>query len=512
MNDASMDDLLLHLHSADPVGIVRRDIPAGTRLLAAGGGVLTALDAIPVGHKIALRDMPKGESVLRYGQRIGNATATIRAGEHVHTHNLDVGEFAGGYHWKVVEPEAPSPSGHTFMGYPRKNGRAGTRNLIAIISTVNCSAHVVSSIARAFTPDRLADFPHVDGVIPIVHASGCSIAGGGLSITYLRRALANLAGHPNLGAVLYIGLGCEVNQLEDCSPVFGSAEIERLAAPGLVIQESGGFQATVRAGIEAVERALPRVNACARVPVPLSNLCVGLECGGSDSWSGVTANPLVGRVADAIVREGGTAVLSETPEIFGAEQLLLDRVASDEVGRKLAARFEWWLEQSRRLGFSIDNNPSPGNKRGGLTTILEKSLGAAAKGGHSPLRAVYEYAEWIDAHGFVFMDTPGNDPISITGMLAGGCNLTLFTTGRGTPVGSNLAPTLKIASSTEMAERLPDLIDYNAGELLDGVSWDEAEQRLLEQVIAAASGSKTRSEQHGLPEGEFVPWQPGAVL
>jgi altronate hydrolase len=279
-----------------------------------------------------------------------------------------------------------------------------------------------------------------------------------------------------------------------------------------VIQEQGGFQATVRAGIAAVEQALPRVNAIRRTPVSLSNLCVGLECGGSDSWSGVTANPLVGRVADALVREGGTAVLSETPEIFGAEQLLLQRVISDTVGQRLVERFEWWLAQSRLLGFSIDNNPSPGNKRGGLTTILEKSLGAAAKGGHSPLKAVYEYAEWIDEHGFVFMDTPGNDPVSITGMLAGGCNLTLFTTGRGTPVGSNLAPTLKIASNSLMAERLPDLIDFNAGQLLENLSWEDAESGLLGQVIASASGAKTRSELHGLPEGEFVPWQPGVVL
>jgi altronate hydrolase len=512
MTMRDFNELFIHLHLADSVAIARVDVAAGTKLRLVGGELLELLDAIPAGHKLALRPAAVGESLLRYGQHIGVVHSAIRAGEHVHTHNLGPGEMALEYRWRVVEPQPPQPSGRTFMGFRRANGRAGTRNYIAVVSTVNCSAHATALIARAFTPERLRDYPNVDGVIPIVHASGCSIPAGGLSAIYLRRTLANLAGHPNLAAVLYVSLGCEVNQLDDCSPSLGSQDFGRLAGPGLVIQEQGGFEATVRAGISAVERALVAANQFQREPVPLAELCLGLECGGSDSWSGVTANPLVGRVADALVAEGGTAVLSETPEIFGAESLLLDRVVSDDVGQKMAARFKFWLEQARRFGFSIDNNPSPGNKRGGLTTILEKSLGAAAKGGTTPLMGVYEYAEQIAARGFVFMDTPGNDPISMTGMLAGGCNLNLFTTGRGTPTGTNLAPTIKIASNSVMAGRLSDLIDYNAGQLLEGVDWDSARDRLLDLVVAVASGEKTRAEQHGLPEGEFGPWQPDHVL
>jgi len=512
MTETVFQDVLIHLHPSDTVAIARVDIAAGTRVRFQDSEVFETLDAIPAGHKLALRPTRAGQSVLRYGQHIGAALTDIRPGEHVHVHNLGPGEMPGEYRWKIVPEVQPSPSGRTFMGYRRKNGRAGTRNYIAVISTVNCSAHVSSLIARAFTPERLREYPNVDGVVAVVHSSGCSVPGDGLSIRYLRRTLANLASHPNLAAVLYVSLGCEVNQLEECSPGFGVDDFNRLAGPGLVIQEQGGFEATVRAGIAAVEQALPAANQYQREPIPLADLCLGLECGGSDSWSGVTANPLVGRVADALVLEGGTAVLSETPEIFGAESLLLERVISDEVGRKMAERFNFWLEQSCRYGFSIDNNPSPGNKRGGLTTILEKSLGAAAKGGTMPLNAVYEYAEQIERRGFVFMDTPGNDPISVTGMLAGGCNLNLFTTGRGTPTGSNLAPTIKIASNSAMANRLADLIDYNAGALLDGLSWDAARDRLLDLVVAVASGRKTCAEAHGLPEGEFSPWQPGHVL
>lgn len=512
MTEQPLNDLFIHLHSSDSVAIARLDVPAGTRVCLGDGSVLQVLDAVPAGHKLALQPAEPGTALLRYGQHIGVTLGAIRAGEHVHTHNLGPGEMPGEYRWTVVPPYVPEPSGRSFMGYRRKNGRAGTRNYVAVISTVNCSAHASALIARAFTPERLRDFPNIDGVIPIVHSSGCSIPAAGLSVTYLRRTLANLARHPNLAAVLYVSLGCEVNQLDDCSPGLGMDDFNRLAGPGLVIQEQGGFEATVRAGVAALEQILPAANQFQRVPVPLSDLCLGLECGGSDSWSGVTANPLVGRVADALVREGGTAVLSETPEIFGAESLLLDRVISDAVGKKMAARFQFWLDQSRRFGFSIDNNPSPGNKRGGLTTILEKSLGAAAKGGTTPLNDVYEYAELIDTKGFVFMDTPGNDPISMTGMLAGGCNLTLFTTGRGTPTGSNLAPTIKIASNSVMAGRLSDLIDYNAGELLEGVAWSAAGENLLNLVVDVASGEKTRAEQHGLPEGEFAPWQPDHVL
>ena len=528
MVDLLFEESLIQLNRADPLAVARLDIMAGTTILLAGGGRLAVMDNVPTGHKLALRAIPAGESVLRYGQVIGRARCAIQPGEHIHSHNLEAGEMGRYTGWRVVPPEPLSPTGRTFLGYPRPAGRAGTRNLIAVISSVNCAAHLCTRIARVFTPERLAEFPNVDGVVAITPPGGCSMPQDGLGLTFLRRALLNLAQQPNIAAAVYVGLGCEVNQIDECSPAFGEGELSGLLEPGgsvklggqdthlpvarLVIQEQGGFEATLRAGVRAVERFLPIANACRRVPLPLSQLCLGLECGGSDSWSGVTANPLVGLVSDVLVREGGTTVLSETPEIFGAEQILLERVGSDETGRKLLARFAWWLDQAERYGFEIDNNPSPGNKRGGLTTILEKSLGAAAKGGSTALAAVYEYAEAIEARGLVFMDTPGNDTISLTGMAAGGCNLALFTTGRGTPVGTNLIPTLKIASNTATTRRMADLIDYDAGRLLEGLDWSSACRELVDLLVETASGRKTSSELNGSPETEFVPWQPGPVL
>ncbi len=521
MAEIRFDEYLIQLNPSDPLAIARSDLSAGTVIRLPDGSLITVQDNVPAGHKLALRPVGSGQTVLRYGQSIGQAHCDILPGTHIHTHNLAVGEMSSVSGWTVVAPETPNPSGRTFLGYPRPAGRGGTRNFIAIISTVNCAGHTAVRIAREFTPERLAAYPNVDGVVALVHPSGCSIPQNGLSHLHLQRALLNLAQHPNIAAAVYVGLGCEVNQMDECSPPMGEEDLQRLLEDGglnrmpiarLVIQEQGGFEATLRKGIEAVERFLPLANACKRIPLPLSELCLGLECGGSDSWSGVTANPLVGLVSDAIVREGGTTVLSETPEIFGAERLLLDRVVSDAVGQKLLARFAWWLDQAGRFGFEIDNNPTPGNKRGGLTTILEKSLGAAVKGGSTPLTAVYEYAEAINARGFTFMDTPGNDTISLTGMLAGGCNLALFTTGRGTPVGTNLAPTLKIASNHVMAERLADLIDFDAGRLLLGLDWSDATRALLDLVVETASGSTTKAERNGLPETEFVPWQPGPVL
>ena len=518
MDETRFEDALIQLHPSDPLAIARRDLAAGTLIRMPDGSQLLTRDEVPSGHKLALRALAGGETILRYGRNIGLARMAIQAGEHIHTHNLEPGEVGRERGWRVVQPEQPSPSGRTFLGFPRPNGRAGTRNYVAVISTVNCSAHTAARIARTFTPERLAEYPNVDGVVAVTHPGGCSIPQGGLSQAYLRRSLLNLARHPNIAAAVYIGLGCEVNQIDECSPPFEAKDFERLSGAGraagsrLVIQELGGFEGTIRAGIEAVERLLPVVNANPRVPVPLSNLCLGLECGGSDSWSGVTANPLTGLISDILVREGGTAVLSETPEIFGAERILLDRVVSDEVGRKLLERFAWWVQQAERFGFEIDNNPTPGNKRGGLTTILEKSLGAAVKGGSAPLMAVYEYAEAIEAKGFVFMDTPGNDPVSLTGMLAGGCNISLFTTGRGTPVGTNLAPTIKIASNSQTGLRLSDIIDYNAGRLLEGLGGNEASRELMDLLVETASGRQTRAEMHGLPESEFVPWQPDHIL
>ncbi len=469
-------------------------------------------ETIPAGHKVALVDLRQGEAVYRYGSEIGRASTDIPAGSWVHDHNLSLQINSRHYQYRVVRPAQPAPSGRTFQGYARPDGRVGTRNTIAVISTVSCSTHVVSQIARAFPRERLAGYPNVDGVLPIVHFSGCSMPPGGVSQTYLKRTLANLAKNPNIAAALYVGLGCEVNQADDCQPLYAENELPLLAPQNLIIQDQGGSRKTVDAAIRLIEEMLPRINAIQRTPQPLSALTVALQCGGSDGWSGISANPLVGRVVDCLVNEGGTGVLAETPEIFGAEQLLTGRVTSSELGEKLVAMFEWWLAEARLRGFTVDNNPTPGNKKGGLTTIFEKSLGAVAKGGSSPLNGVYGYSQLIDRKGLVFMDTPGNDPISVTGQVSGGCNLILFTTGRGSVFGSPAAPCIKIASHTGLFERMGDDMDFNAGQILDGVSWEAATNTLLDQVVAVASGQPTASERNGLPETEFIPWQPDAFL
>lgn len=508
----SFDDYVILLNPADGVGIAKQPIPAEAILQLPDGSPLRVHETIPPGHKLSLAAIRAGESIYRYGYPIGQATADIPAGSWVHTHNLDLGALSADHAVRVVEPLAGVPSARTFLGYPRPDGKVGTRNYLALISTVNCSAHVVSQIARAFPPERLRQYENVDGVIPILHHSGCSMAPGGASYRYLKRVLNNLGSHPNIAAAVWVGLGCEVMQVGECSPLYTADEFEGSTPRRMVIQEQGGFQKTVEAGIELIESLLPQVNAVRREPQPLSKLVAALQCGGSDGWSGVTANPLVGRIADSLAAEGGTAILAETPEIYGAEQLLLQRVTSIEVANKLNERVRWWSKEARQRGFSLNNNPTPGNKQGGLTTIAEKSLGAVAKGGNSPLTAVYEYGEMADQPGLVFMDTPGNDPMSITGQLAGGSNLILFTTGRGSVFGSTLAPCVKIASSQDLYERMVDDMDFNAGQLLHGTTWEVASQELLELILAVASGQRTHSERHGLSENEFVPWQPDAVL
>ncbi|MBI5304059.1 MAG: altronate dehydratase [Chloroflexi bacterium] len=503
----SFQRLAIQLHARDNVAIAKQDIAPQTILTMPDNRALTLSEKIPAGHKFALRAIALGEAVSRYGHSIGIASQPIAPGAWVHSHNLQVGEISKAYSYQVVAARPLQSAPQTFLGYARADGRVGTRNYIAVISSVNCSAHVTTNIARAFTRERLSAFPNVDGVIPITHQTGCGIPLGDSAYDVLQRALANVAINPNIGAYVLVGLGCEINQADACC--------QRIASPArthINIQVEGGYHKTVAAGIAIVERLLPQVNAVARTPQPISELTLALQCGGSDGWSGITANPLVGLVADRIVAQGGTAVLSETPEIFGAEDLLLRRVVSSQVGAQLIARFDWWNTQAKLLGFSVDNNPGPGNKAGGLTTIFEKSLGAAAKGGSSPLTAVYEYGERVTQRGLVFMDTPGYDPVSVTGQLAGGCNLIVFTTGRGSIFQSNVAPCVKVASNAALYARMRDDMDFDASVVLNDTPMERAADQLFEYVIATASGQRTRGEQHGLPENEFVPWHLGAVL
>ncbi|MBN1179897.1 MAG: altronate dehydratase [Anaerolineae bacterium] len=508
-----LDQVAVRLHPADDVAIAKADLAAGTVVLLDEARA-TLWQPIPSGHKLALRAIAQGAPVRRYGQVIGVARRPIAPGEHVHTHNLgldDAGrEAAVAAHVPPVDL-VPEAERRTFMGYARPDGRAGTRNLVAVIATVNCAAHVVQAIAHHFTPQRLAPYVHVDGVVPFTHAFGCALPADGRDYAVLQRTLAGVACHPNVGAALLVGLGCEVNQVSDQARGCGLCAMP-MDRPGLVIQDQGGIQATVQAGIEAVAALLPQVDAARRTPQPLSRLTVALQCGGSDGWSGVTANPAVGLVSDALVRQGGTVVLGETPEITGAEHLLAARAATPEVARQLLAQVRWWEAYARRMGIQLDDNRSVGNAAGGLTTIYEKSLGAVAKAGSTPLVAVYDYAEAVAARGVTFMNTPGYDPVSVTGQVAGGCTLVLFTTGRGSVFGFKLAPSIKISTTTALYERMRGDIDVDAGRVLAGARLEDVAAEVFDLALAVASGRPSKSEAQGVGEAEFVPWQTVGTL
>jgi altronate hydrolase len=515
MNTAAGNDAMPHrspiirMHPVDDVAVARRPLAPGEEL--EGGIVVQA--PIAFGHKVALRPLAHGEAIRRYGQVIGFANRAIRAGEHVHVDNVEMGTLQHDYAF-AADAKTPQPivEGDTFLGFRRADGRVGTRNYIGILSSVNCSATVVRAISDHFRAgDLAARFPHVDGVVSLPHSLGCAVDGGGDAIALIRRTLAGYARHPNFAGVLLVGLGCETNQI----PALMRAE----ALEGgkllqtLTIQEAGGTRRAIERGIACIEQMLPVADGCRRVAVPVSHLTVALECGGSDSCSGISANPVLGAAVDRLVARGGTAVLSETPEIYGAEHLLTRRAASRAVGEKLIERIRWWEDYCIRNGAEMNNNPSAGNKAGGLTTILEKSLGAVVKAGSSTLNAVYQYAEPVEASGLVFMDTPGYDPYAVTGQVAGGCNLLVFTTGRGSAFGSVPVPTIKLASNTALWLRQEDDMDLNCGGVVDGTHTIEAlGETLYRQMLEVASGAKTKSEQFGYGGLEFAPWQLGAVM
>jgi altronate hydrolase len=512
-----LHEVAIRLHPEDHVVIAKTNLTAGTTLLLGDDTPVKVRQFIPSGHKVAITEIAHDAPLRRYGQIIGFATGPIQPGDHVHSHNLDVKDFARDYAFGVdVRPVdyIPEAERRTFMGYKRANGQVGTRNFIAIISSVNCSAHVSREIAHYFTPERLAAYPNVDGVIALTHSLGCANRLGGHDYLMLQRTLAGMARHANVGAYVLVGLGCETNQISDLVERHQLTRNRNGSQPPLhlIIQDSGGVRKTIEAGVAAVQELLPVVNEAQRTPQSISELMVGLECGGSDSWSGVTANPLLGMVSDEIVRQGGTTVLSETPEVYGAEHLLTRRAASPEVGQKLVDLIHWWEDYARRMGIEIDNNPSPGNKAGGLTTIYEKSLGAVAKGGTMPMAGVYQYAEPVTARGFTFMDTPGYDPVSVTGMVAGGCNIVLFTTGRGSCFGFKPAPSIKVCTNSTTYNRMDEDMDINAGQVMDGIAMETVAADLLDLIIAVASGQPSKSEAQGIGEAEFNPWSIGGTL
>ncbi len=501
---------VIRLNPADNVVIALCDLGSG----AAVPHVVAPL-AGPVsrGHKIAVVAIAEGANVLRYGQIIGVATRPIAAGEHVHVHNLGMGEHERDYAFSTDRRALPAPDTlRYFNGFRRADGGVGTRNYLGILTSVNCSGSVARFIAEGVEKAGwLDEFPNVDGVVPIVHGTGCGMSGKDEGYDTLFRTLAGYARNPNFAGILLVGLGCEVMQVPD---LIGRA---RMRADGnfryMTIQQSGGTRKTIARGMAELREMAAVANLATREPVGLEHLMIGMQCGGSDGYSGITANPALGHASDLLVAHGGTTILSETSEIYGAEHLLTRRAVTPDVGQKIVERIRWWEDYTARNGGEMDNNPSPGNKKGGLTTILEKSLGAVAKGGTAPLTQVYKFAEPITERGFVFMDSPGYDPTSVTGQIASGANLIAFTTGRGSVSGYKPTPCIKLATNTEMYDRMSEDMDINCGDIIsDGVTLEEKGREIFELFLRVASGEQTKSEELGFGGAEFVPWAMGAVM
>lgn len=501
---------VLVMADGDDVAVALRDLQAGESL-PVGDGVLLVTTLVPSGHKVALTDLEVGATVHKYGQSIGVATAPIRRGEQVHSHNIGMDLAARTHEFGTVHTELPVPAERrTFNGFRRADGRAGTRNYIAILTTVNCSGTTAKLIADKFRHGALDKFENVDGVIALTHQSGCGLVLESEGAQVLLRTLNGYARHPNIAGVLMLSLGCEMTPT---SLVLGEGTLPGdTVVETLSIQETGGMRNTVAAGVEKILALAEQINTRHREPIDISELVLGLNCGGSDGYSGITANPALGWASDVLVSHGGTSVLAETPEIYGAEHLLTARATTPAVGHKLIDRIDWWETYIHANGGTMDNNPSPGNKEGGISTILEKSLGAVAKAGHADLAAVYEYAEPIDTRGLGFMDTPGYDPVSVTGLVAGGATVVVFTTGRGSVFGCKPTPSIKVGTNTELFVRQGDDIDIDAGRIADGnATVDEVGAEILEMIIAVASGTQTVSEEFDVGQEEFVPWHIGAV-
>jgi len=496
---------VIHLHATDNIAVARVPLAAGTELKV-DGQTVTVREPIPAGHKVALSAIPQGDIVRRYGQVIGRAGLPIEAGQHVHTHNLGFEELHFNYEFPNGDVPLPArQASPTFLGYPREDGSAGTRNYIAVVAASNCAAHTAELIAQSFLGETLP--PNVDGVVAFPHGEGCGHTIGP-DTEQLRRTLAGVLAHPNVSAAVILGLGCEVNQIDH---YLGPNAPRSSRLVGMTLQSSGGTRGAILAARSEITRLMEQCAAEERVEVPASRIVLGLNCGGSDSFSGITANPALGVCSDMFAAIGATAVLAETTEIFGAEHLLVRRARNRRVAERLLGFVEGYKQYLTRFAGSFNDNPSPGNKEGGLTNILEKSLGAVAKAGTSTLTEAVDYAEPVRTPGFVFMNTPGYDPVSLTGLAAGGCNLIAFTTGRGSAIGFPSVPVLKIASNSNTYRRMQDNMDINAGAIADGErTVQEVGREIFEALLRVASGEKTRAERLG--HQEFVPWRIGPVL
>lgn len=504
----------LVLNASDNVAVALDAVSSGNNVVSG----VEAVQRVSKGHKIAIASIGDGEPVRKFGQIIGFATKPIAPGEWVHEHNCGMGAeggaFARDYDFgAAVTPVeyVPETQHATFEGFRRSNGKVGTRNYIGILTSVNCSATVARYIAEAVNQSgMLDDYPGIDGVVSFVHGTGCGMSGKGEGFDILMRTQWGYAANPNLAAVLLVGLGCEVFQIGRMKQLYGIAEDDTFQS--MTIQGEGGTRKAIEQGVARVKAMLPIAARAKRETIPASELTLALQCGGSDGYSGVTANPALGVAVDLLVQQGGTAILSETSEIYGAEHLLTRRVTDRATGEKLIERIHWWEDYCARNGGEMNNNPSPGNKAGGLTTILEKSLGAAAKGGTTPLTAVYEYAEPVRKRGFVFMDTPGFDPVSATGQVAGGANVLCFTTGRGSAFGCKPVPSIKLATNSDLYRRMTDDMDINCGDILEGVTLAQKGAEIFQAILDVASGRRTKSEILGYGDNEFAPWHVGAVM
>jgi len=500
---------MLRLHATDNVVVSTRIVEKGEQWEG-----VTATARIMRGHKMASRSTAKGEPIRKFGQIIGFAQLDIAAGDWVHEHNVEMGTLSHDYAFAQAATKTvilPESRRATFQGFKRKNGKVGTRNYIGIMTSVNCSATVASFIGQEINRSGiLKDYPNIDGVVSLTQDNGCVIDYRGVIFDIFKRTAWGYATNPNMGGVMMVGLGCEGFQIPRFKEAYKVEEGETFRT--MTIQEMGGTRKTVDAGVKALIEMLPAVNAAKRETCLASDLILALQCGGSDGYSGITANPALGAAVDLLVAQGGTAILSETPEIYGAEHLLTRRAATPEVGQKLVDIIHWWEDYTKRNNMEMNNNPSPGNKLGGLTTILEKSLGAAAKGGTTTMNAVYNYAEPVTAKGFVFMDTPGYDPASATGQVAGGANLMCFTTGRGSAYGNKPCPSIKLATNSEIYRRMMDDMDINCGDVIEGVSLQDKGQQIFDLILKTASGHKTKSEGLGYGDNEYVPWYIGAVM
>lgn len=510
VSEAILRNPFIRLDPKDNVVVARMPVPAGTRVESEH---LTTLQDVPSGHKVAARAISKGEPVLKYNTVIGFASEDLPAGTWMHSHNISFGDLVKDYrHGQDYRPTEVLPPAERarFQGIVRADGRVATRNYLGVFIVSHSAATVARHIADHFDEEELAGFAHVDGVVPFIHEQGSGMEQSGEPMDMLRRTLGGYVRHPNTGGALVVALGEEQNEL-------GAFLAHQGLQPGpllqtLVIQEAGGTRKAIALGIDKIRSMLPLADTARRQSVSAEHIMVGMQCGGSDGFSGLSANPALGAAMEILVRNGGTAILSETSEIYGVEHTLTARARTPEVGQKLVDRMNWWLKYNEGRDTQINGQVSPGNNAGGLANVLEKSLGGAKKGGNAPLMEVYEYAQPVTQPGLVFMDTPGYDPVSATGQIAGGANLVCFTTGRGSCFGSYPAPTIKLASNTPMYARMSGDMDINCGPVIDGeATIAEMGQRIFEQVLRHASGERTKSEALGVGENEFVPWPLGVA-